>query len=221
MNYVSFSLWSKQTIYNEGAIRNAEIIQDIYPGWKMVVYYDNTVPIDTIDKLNELDVLTIDITDKNLYGMFWRFLASDIDDCEYVVFRDCDSRVSIRERMAVDEWIESGKSIHVMRDHPAHAIPYGNDRPGILGGMWGIKSKILPLTDMILKWHESKPIGYGADQMFLKSVYEIYTNDMVIHDEFGNGRPFPIERDPEGRFIGERIDENDLPLTNDHIILKK
>ena len=51
--------------------------------------------------------------------------------------------------------------------------------------------------------------------------YEIYTNDMVIHDEFGNGRPFPIERDPEGRFIGERIDENDLPLTNDHVILKK
>ena len=28
-------------------------------------------------------------------------------------------------------------------------------------------------------------------------------------------------KNPEGRFIGERIDENDLPLTDDHIILKK
>ena len=83
--------------------------------------------------------------------------------------------------------------INPCNERPSTAIPYGNDRPGILGGMWGIKSKILPLTDMILKWYESKPIGYGADQMFLKSVYEIYTNDMVIHDEFGNGRPFPIE----------------------------
>ena len=46
------------------------------------------------------------------------------------------------------EWINSKKTLHVIRDHPAHKIPYGNDEPGILGGMWGIKQD-LPILDMI------------------------------------------------------------------------
>ena len=54
MNYVSFSLWGDQPIYNVGAIRNAELMKTIYSDWKMIVYYDNTVPSETIDKLKEL-----------------------------------------------------------------------------------------------------------------------------------------------------------------------
>ena len=66
MNYLSFSLWGDKPIYNVGAIRNAELWKTIYPDWIMVVYYDNTVPTETIEKLNELQVLTIDITKKNI-----------------------------------------------------------------------------------------------------------------------------------------------------------
>ena len=58
--------------------------------------------------------------------------------------------------MAVDEWIKSGKSLHVMRDHPAHRIPAGTNQMSILGGMWGLKSKVLPITEMILKFQKSK-----------------------------------------------------------------
>ena len=35
---------------------------------------------------------------------------------------------------------------------------------------------------------------------------------------FSGGNKFKIPRE-QGRFIGERITENDLPLTNDHLIL--
>ncbi|HPC77997.1 MAG TPA: hypothetical protein PK811_06665, partial [bacterium] len=44
--------------------------------------------------------------------------------------RDTDSRLNPREADAVEEWIESGKSFHIMRDHPQHNVP-------ICGGMWG------------------------------------------------------------------------------------
>ena len=64
MKYLSFSLWGDKPIYNIGAIKNAELWKTIYPEWKMVVYYDSTVPKETIDELEKLDVLTFDITEK-------------------------------------------------------------------------------------------------------------------------------------------------------------
>ena len=215
MKYISFSLWGNLPIYNVGAIKNAELWKTIYPDWQMVVYYDKTVPEKTIDKLNELDVLTIDFTEKNLYGMFWRFFAVDLPESEFCIFRDTDSRITLREKMAVDEWINSGKTLHVMRDHPYHGIPFGSDRLGILGGMWGIKSKSIPMTDMIGKFVINKDLSYGSDQTFLKTVYSIFENDRTTHDEFFERKPFPISRE-YGRFVGDRIDENDNPVGNDY-----
>ena len=47
-------------------------------------------------------------------------------------------------------------------------------RLGILGGMWGIKTGIVPLTDMILKFVNNKQLSYGADQTFLQTIYSIF-----------------------------------------------
>jgi hypothetical protein len=218
MNYVSFSLWGNQPIYTVGAIRNSELIKTIYPGWKMVLYYNNSVPEDTITDLTKNDVMLIDMTDSDMYGMFWRFLAVDIDDAEYVSFRDCDSRLSFREKLAVDEWIISEKSLHIMRDHPAHRVPYGNNGLGILGGMWGIKSDRINMKKTINEYpHYTKHI-YGQDQNFLTFIYDYFGTDKKTHDEFFEKIPFPIKR-KNGRFIGERINIHEGPLTNDHLIL--
>jgi hypothetical protein len=42
------------------------------------------------------------------------------------------SRISLREKCAVDEWLASGKGLHSMRDHPAHKQP-------IMAGMFGLR----------------------------------------------------------------------------------
>ena len=194
MKYLSFSLWGDKPIYTIGAIKNAELWKTIYPDWQMVVYYDNTVPNDIITKLNDLNVLTIDMSEKNIYGMFWRFFAVNLPNSEYSVFRDADSRITVREKMAVDEWISSNNTIHVMRDHPAHGIPFGSDRLGILGGMWGIKSKSINLVDMIYDFIINKTLSYGSDQTFLRTIYSIFENDRTTHDEFFEKKPFPVNR---------------------------
>lgn len=214
MNYLSYSLWGDNPIYTIGAIKNAELWKIVYPDWQMIVYYDDTVPKDIILKLDELGVETIN-NDTEIYGCFWRFLISDRDDCEYAVFRDCDSRISVREKMAVDEWIDSKKSLHVMRDHPAHAIPFGTDSFGILAGMWGIKGKVLPFKEMILKFLIGKTNYYGIDQTFLKTIYLVFKNDKITHDEFFEKNPFPIPRDP-GVFVGGRIGIDDKPIGDDY-----
>jgi len=218
MKYLSFSLWGDKELYCIGAIKNAELVNEVYPGWKMLVYYDQTVPELIIQELVKKDVVCIDMTDSKLYGMFWRFLAADISDCEYVVFRDADSRISKREFLSVEEWIKSKKSIHVMRDHPAHGIPYGNNQLGILGGMWGIKGGLVPMTDMVNKFNENKKLTYGSDQTFLRSIYFSFQNDRETHDPFFEKKDFPIIRE-NYRFVGERIGVNEIPLNDDWKVL--
>lgn len=218
MNYISFSLWGDNPLYNIGAIRNSELIKTIYPNWKMVLYYNSSVPKETIDQLSKNEVLLFDMSNSDMYGMFWRFLAADIHDGEYVCFRDCDSRLSIREKLAVDEWITSNKSLHVMRDHPAHRAPHGNNTMGILGGMWGVKSSKIDITKMINEYSQHNRHVYGQDQNFLSKVYDFFGEDKITHDEFFENKPFPIKRE-NGRFIGERINTNEQPLTNDHLVL--
>lgn len=217
MRYVSYSLWGDNELYNVGMVKNAQQVPEIYPNWQMVVYHDNSVPKETLHILEDLNVKLFNV-DGHTHGMFWRFFASDLPDCEYVIFRDGDSRLSIREKMAVDEWIESGKTIHVMRDHPAHQIPYGNNTLGILGGMWGIKGNTIPMKQSIENFSKNKTMGYGIDQTFLKTIYNVFQDDRCTHDDFFEKKPFPISR-KNGRFIGERMDVNDNPVTDDYKML--
>jgi hypothetical protein len=218
MRYISYSLWGDNELYNIGMVKNAEQVPEIYPGWQMIVYHDNSVPTETLNILENLNVKLVNV-DGHTHGMFWRFFASDLVDCEYAIFRDGDSRLSTREKMAVDEWIESGKTIHVMRDHPAHQIPYGNNGLGILGGMWGIKGNTIPMKDSIENFSKNKTMGYGIDQTFLKTIYNVFENDRCTHDDFFEKKPFPIKRE-NGRFIGERMNVNDEPLNNDYLAIR-
>ena len=63
MKYVSFSLWGDNPLYNIGAIKNSELMSKIYPDWKMIVYYDNSVPTTTITELEKNNVVLKKIED--------------------------------------------------------------------------------------------------------------------------------------------------------------
>ena len=93
----------------------------------MRVYHDATVPRDALAALVRLGAELADVNKATgdaavlANGRLWRFLvASDASVDRYVV-RDADSRVSAREKAAVDAWARSGLAFHVMRDHPSHA----------------------------------------------------------------------------------------------------
>ena len=61
--YVVFSLWCQKyrmdiknksqsgNMYCQGALKNMELANEIYPGWKFRFYIDNTVPDDIINEL--------------------------------------------------------------------------------------------------------------------------------------------------------------------------
>jgi hypothetical protein len=202
---ISFSLWGNNPKYTIGAIRNAEIAKEIYPCWKCRFYIGSDVNYNTTEKLQELQSEVILMEGAGWNGMFWRFLAADSNDI--VISRDTDSRLSIREKAAVDKWLESDKDFHIMRDHPYHATE-------ILGGMWGCRNGILKGIKNWIEYYDKKEFNnkYQVDQNFLKEiVYSNIKNKSLVHDEFFENKPFPTKRDGNYDFVGQVYDQFDNP----------
>ena len=216
-NIISFSLWGNEPMYTIGAIKNAELAKTIYPDWICRFYLGDDVSEDIVSRLQSFDnteVIIMPHKENDWQGMFWRFYAvnTEEEDVDYVIFRDTDSRLSVREYEAVTEWINSDKYFHIMRDHPYHT-------EAIMGGMWGCKPKELlekiskdiyakisaepvhSLERVIDDWiyHETKNIEEkrpkhlepeqlntkGIDQIFLRGlIYHTVFRDAYIHDSY-------------------------------------
>ena len=64
------------------------------------------------------------------FGMVWRFAPMADSFVREWHSRDLDSKLNLRERSAVDEWLATNHTYHVMRDNKHHGT-------AILGGMFG------------------------------------------------------------------------------------
>jgi len=129
------------------------------------MYYDKTVPSKTIDKLKSYRYVTmINMTNNSITNeMSWRFLVASDPNIERYVIRYIDSRLSRREKLAVDEWIASGKQFHVMRDHPSHS------NYAMRGGMWGGTHEAIPNMKYLLS-NKTRQHSYLEVINFLNSV---------------------------------------------------
>ena len=210
---ISYSLWGDTPMYNVGAVENATNAEELYPDWICRYYVGESVPSETLEKLSSKsnkEVILVK-SENDWTSSTWRFLA--IDDSDIVIFRDTDSRLTNRERVAVDEWLESGKPVHIMRDHPYHAVP-------ILGGMWGAKKGILPnMRELIHDY--SKGDFWQVDQNFLRDiVYPLVKDELCEHDQFFAKKPFPYPRDDK-HFVGQAYAGNDKILDGNEYFVDK
>jgi len=216
MYAISFCLWGNQSKYTVGAIRNAQLVSKIYPGWVAIFYIDDSVDTTVVNALKNLSaqVIYVPITAKEMMPpMLWRILPANTPDIEIFVVRDCDSRLTKREKAAVDEWLASSKGFHSMRDHPLHTAK-------IMGGMWGMKHNCVPnIVELAIQ--ANLPHRRNADQEFLENqIYPLIKDNVMIHDEFHEtNKPFPTKR--IGRaFVGEVIDEFEQPREESRALIK-
>ena len=157
--------------------------------------------------------------------MNWRFFPSLDPQVDIMVSRDLDSLISDREAAAVNEWLESDKQIHVMRDHPHHGTVMLGGKIGQTllirnmysnVGMWGSKLMDKSQRD---KWKESwsriqesksaDRQGYDADQQILRQfIWPWAQHDALQHDSylchmFPNTIGFPTQRNnTNNNFVG-------------------
>ena len=196
---ISFSLWGNNPLYVIGALVNADIAKEKWEGWTCRFYVGDTVPKKAVEDLKKRDnVEVVEMhRDESWNGMFWRFYPASDPDVDIAIFRDADSRLDVRDKAAVDEWLQSDKAVHIMRDNCQHGWT-------ICGGMWGTKKGAIPNLKELIEKNEIKETNnkHGIDQIFLQ--IEIYNNvvrDAFIHDDwFPNSfveekkHPFPIPR---------------------------
>ncbi|KFB10582.1 tetratricopeptide repeat protein [Nitratireductor basaltis] len=202
-NVISFSLFGSDPKYCETAIANAEARPAVYPEWSMRFHVNDSVPHHVIDRLLSLgaEIHYMRGEQAQWPGPMWRFLAYDDPDVDRVMFRDADSIIGERESAATREWVESGKSFHIIRDFCSHTEL-------ILAGLWSAARGALPpmhdmIGDFVARGVKSR---HFADQYFLREyVWPLARGHMLQHDSlfgFGPFKQIPAEPDPGGHHIG-------------------
>ncbi len=227
---ISFSLWGDKPKYLIGANYNAVIARQLFVddgGWICRFYISSDLNPKLVESLKKMDNVEIyKVTDSKINGLFWRFMPPiDDEDVDIFIVRDTDSRLSIREYIAVNEWINSDRGFHIIRDHPHH-------NNVIMGGMWGMK-KINGKFPVDLKYYKKtfdeycRSENWGSDHTWLweKIAPKIITN-CFIHDEVNAditphlNMPISYPRFKED-FIGEIFDYDNVPKATDREVMKK
>jgi len=211
---VSFSLYGSKELYHSGAIRNAHLYKSMFPNWGLIFFIGDSVPRQVVTALRQYpSVMCISMTGfpEDASAMFWRYLVLGWGTVKVACFRDTDSRLSPRERDAVSEWLQSSRTIHLMRDNPRH-------RAAILGGLWGLKA---PFPQYVLDelhnfiWSRQ----YGDDMKFLANqIYRRFPTQILVHQDemyFRDStevevRPFPSAK-VGLEFVGRGFNADESP----------
>lgn len=215
---IAYTLYGEDPKYVEGMVKNVKSKDDFYPDWQIIVYHDDSLQNSIIDFLKSNDVILRDFTDSGMFAASWRFCAFDEPDTERIIVRDSDSRFTNREAEAVKDWEDSGKHLHVMRDHPHHGY-------SIMGGMWGIKCGLgFSMKEVIMAYQGGRQNNITdrntwlqTDQKFLRDgIYKAFGHpdtckvhaamdymDRVGWQNENWAEDFPSPIDEEKHFIGE------------------
>jgi tetratricopeptide (TPR) repeat protein len=191
--------------YTEGAILNARAARFIYLGWTCRFYIDDSVPRPVVQALSAegAQVVSVNGLPSETYGTLWRFLVANDNEVSRYIIRDADSVVNIRESAAVDEWLQSDRHFHLMRDHYDHSEL-------VLAGMWGgVRGALPPLVPAIRAWlaNARQLPGKTTDQVFLRErLWPTVRQSVLAHDSqfaVGETRDFPsVGHLPPGFWVG-------------------
>lgn len=177
MRAFSFCVYGPQSAkYHGGMLENLKTIQKHFPDWVVYVYLGNdTISLFVAKLLRYRQVRLRHVGTTGPILMMHRFLAIDDPDVELMVVRDADSRVHMRDRWAIEEFVKSDKKAHSIRDHPYHFTQ-------ILGGLWGLKRGIIPSMGELVRPHLEELWCFGKDQFFLKEeVFPLVENELLVH----------------------------------------
>ena len=195
---ISFCLYGNKPKYFMGLLENIQIIRNELPHFYVYLTIGNDVSEDVISLCKEFgNVNIIKVNENNAILMAHRFFPIDDDDVDIMFCRDADSRINYRDIWTINEFINSDKRFHIMRDHYWH-------KSRVMGCSWGIKKQNFKITDLFYEWRKNiAEIKYGSDELFLQDIiYPLIKDNVLIHSNITG-------------FFGEEINRIDIPLIND------
>lgn len=222
---IAMCLYGTNKDYAYGAIQNALLAQRDWPDWTLRIYHDHQIDASVLTVLRDLGVhlvprqLGTGLTAANVTqlrdvsaghrAMYWRFdVLADANVTRFII-RDTDAQLSRRDRLAVQEWVDSGRYMHVMRDHPDHSLP-------IMGGMWGAVEGLIPASMFGVDSEQDK--GYNHDQQLLRDKVWPWARTLaLVHDSYScateemagaEWRPFSVQRQSVHDFVGNKYERD-------------
>jgi len=180
---IAYSLYGNQPRYCEMAVLNVMAAQQHLPDFVCRFYVDATVPGALLNRLEALGAQCIYIDDKTkrMPATFWRFLAMDDVQADWVLVRDVDSLIDAKDACCVQDWRQSGYDFHVIRDDCCHTEL-------ILAGLFGIRSGVVgniqSHIDQFVQLHGSAAWDRYADQLFLRNfIWPLVRQHTLTHDQ--------------------------------------
>lgn len=207
---LSFTLFGNLPKYYIGAEKNILQAKQMLPDWEVRIYYSTSnILREYENKLSGLGAKLINVSDFKIgersageFPYFWRFMAF-FEDVPVIV-RDLDSRLSDREVVYINGWLNSGKDYFIIRDHPWHSpVP---------AGLFGIKRRINDFQTHFIEFVGKQDLSWGSDQTILQKYMEKIEKNNIYYCGFDDKTNY-IPRDDKNFFIGMQVDEKDLPLT--------
>jgi hypothetical protein len=190
-------------------IVNCIYAKKFFPDWIVRIYHDKTVAESVLLWLAKFDNTELKQMEMNEYskGMFWRLLPGFDDDVDVFISRDADSWLSIRDRNMIDEWLQSDKDFHIIRDHCHHRSP-------IMGGTFGARNNIfkkLNVKQLMEKYLQENPTH--VDQIFLnRDVYKNILPFTFIHGIMNPRMQYEQNAKPTPDFYWDDIQELSLKI---------
>lgn len=188
---IAFSLWGDKEDYINGAVRNLLLACDLYPDWEIWIYHDSSVPKNTLELLSRLGATLLSQADQQSekHKLCWRFQVADHPEVGYFLVRDIDSVFSLRERLAVQEWLDSEQWFHTINDWWTHTDL-------MLAGLWGGVAAVLPnVRQAVIDYTPAALSTPHIDQWFLRDkIWPYVKQSCLIHDRCyrqEEARPLP------------------------------
>ncbi|CAL4113216.1 unnamed protein product [Meganyctiphanes norvegica] len=216
---ISFSLYGNNKKYLIGLEANLNASKHLYPNYFVRLYTD-PVPYKKLlcpllrkyEHFHICDVKSLPTLGNihKVQPIMWRLAPLGDPQVDILLVRDPDSQISSREVDAVHDWLSTGHTLHVMRDHPQHMAP-------IIDCCWGMRQDITrehkentgairkTLFDLLLNKYK-----HMEGQNILNEIlWTDYEHDVVRHEsyrcrEYQHSRPWPTEREDEKHFVGSQ-----------------
>lgn len=160
-----------------------------FPGWELRIHHDDRVQemayFKALQRMRDAGLLRlVDMGQaQTLCGsMLWRMIPAFEEGVEVVVCRDVDSLPMPHDRRAIEEWLATGKAVHLMHGSESHS--------GIMGGTISVRTKEFQKLVGPIGWERFvTQLGaaadlrtHGGDQRALNGSYRgILEPSMLIH----------------------------------------
>jgi len=206
-NVIAYCLWGNEARYRVPLLENVRILPHLFPGWTIRLYYDSSVEAGFVADLTARGVqmrpMSLPLGVPVHRKLLWRFDVIADPAVKRFLIRDADSLLCVKERVAVDAWLQSRYHFHAMRDWYSHTDL-------LLAGMWGGVGGILPPPAALMQAYTAWRVENDhVDQDVLsETVWPTIRRDVLIHDSIFTGClgsvPFPpFGQSPPGSHIGQ------------------